>query len=150
MSMSTKIDDLPGPIPDDVKNDINALQGQLKNNLQLQQVQQQPKQQIPEQNLQIDNSNTNITLAIQKKSTPEKENASGLFSIIKNEINEDNLLLCIVIFMGTYPPLTNYVRKIPFLGNYASGDIMSGLIKTFVLIILYIIAKVYILPRIRI
>lgn len=26
MSMSTKIDDLPGPIPDDIKNDIDTLQ----------------------------------------------------------------------------------------------------------------------------
>lgn len=155
MSMSTKIDDLPGPLPDDVKNDIHLLQGEMKINVPSNE--NNNKQNVIDitnqqklQNLQVDN-NTNITLDIKKKpNTQEQQKDEGILTILKNEINEDNLLLCVIIFMGTYQPLTQYVQKLPIIGNYASGNIMTGLIKTLLLILIYIIAKIYILPRIRI
>lgn len=155
MSMSTKIDDLPGPIPDDVKHDINVLQGEMTQN-----VQTQKPVHLEKEYVQVENNQSNITVDIKKKSNVQ-ENAvlvkdnnvqqnEDFMSMIKNQINEDNLLLCVIIFMATYPPLTGYVQNIPLIGSYATGDIITGLIKTVVLIVLFIIAKIYILPRIRI
>lgn len=141
MSMSTKIDDLPGPIPDDIKNDINTLQNSIDSpRLQPTQFnQQQTDDHIKyEQIAPI----SNISYDLKKKES--KENKTFLEKLLhnfKNIFNEDNIVLLCLFILASISYIDKYLTKIPIIGNYSSNELISSIIKGVLLLLIYNIIK---------
>jgi hypothetical protein len=131
--MSTKIDDLPGPIPDDVQNDINELQGELSNEHMYR---TQPNQ-------------SNIQANVRKRVTFADEVDSHTVTSIKSEFTEENLLLIAILVFSSLPSTNLYVKQLPFVGVYATSDLMTGVLKAIALLILFVLLKIYVLPKFK-
>jgi hypothetical protein len=147
MSMSTRIDDLPG----------THVQEQMPiTTPPPPQPPQQYTQQVVEDIYHEKEPSSNITANIKRVTFApeveyeEPEQPEGLFTSIKNEINEENVIVLLIIYLATNPSLTAYITKIPFVGIYANDSTLGGFIKAIVLFLVYILFKIFILPRIRI
>jgi hypothetical protein len=92
-------------------------------------------------------NNNNITPSIKKRVRFADE--ESIFSKIKNEFTEDNLLVLAFILIGSLPSTTQYIYQLPFIGQYATTDITTYLIKSVVLFFIYILSKIFILPNIK-
>lgn len=75
----------------------------------------------------------------------------SLFDMIKKEINEENLyLLTLFLIIGLHNTST-YVSKIPYVTTYFDQDSWGFIgIKAFMFLLIFIIGKNYILPKIKI
>ena len=151
-NMSTRIDDLPGPqpnepgLPDDIQQDIqelNQLQDSITNtNTNSSQTSSAQKIEPYESNIKAD-IRKRVRFAEENKQEPE-----GIFDIIKTEINEENLLLLGVLLIASTPTMTEYIeRMIP--GHTSDGWTMM-LFKAALMLILFIVSKRYLLPYIKI
>lgn len=133
MSMSTKIDDLPGPISEEVKNDINNLQRIL------------PPSYVANDHVtydQIEPTKSNISMNITKKTQEETGFVSKLIANLKSLLNEDNLILLSLFVLASLPFLNSYLSYIPFFGNYVTNDnIIGPIVKSILLLITYILLK---------
>ncbi len=126
-SMSTSIDDLPGPNPDN--SDFSS---------------------TPSDNLIVQPTDSNIKVNVKKRvSFADEQEEESVFSAFKNEINEENIILFVLLLAAAMPSLTEYVKQTPLLGTYTTTDFITSLIKAILLIIVYIIFKLFILPKIK-
>jgi len=94
----------------------------------------QPSQAIEEQ----DQNQTNVTMEITKKTDISKP---SLWEQVKNDLNEDTLLIAIFIFLGTLPNWNEYLLKIPILGSYLTSDLLTGIVKAAILTVIFVIVK---------
>ena len=79
------------------------------------------------------------------------ENKGG-FSKIISQINEDNILLFIILIIASLKFTTEYINYIPFItsvSGYATNEFIKGIVKASVLLLLFIIIKLFILPQIK-
>lgn len=127
MSMSTKIDDLPGPIPLEVQHELQEMQGTRASEI---------IQEVP--------SNIKANLKRKVHFADESEQLS-----LVSFLNEDNLFVYGFLVLASLPTVTLYVQSLPIIGAYASSDIMTALIKGAVLLVLLILTKIYVLPRVK-
>ena len=142
MSMSTNINDLPGPeevqndeVPSFVDDRTNQM-ANMNNNVNV--------------NLNRNDSrlqNSNITADIHKKPKDKFEKSNGsYYDLILSSINKENILLLIILYIATLRQSDEYTRKIllniPF--NLANHSFASTLIKCIALVILYLIIKQHI------
>lgn len=121
--MSTKIDDLPIVI-----------------------VQEEKKQEPVSEKL---NESTEIKYEIKKKDEPLQQKFS-LFNTIKKEVNEENLLLFALFFILNTIDINQYIAAIPFLSQYILSSWNFILIKSLIFLLLYILLKNFLLPKIQI
>jgi len=126
MSMSTKIDDLPGPIPLEVQHDLEQIRETTASEIK----------EVP--------SNIKASLRRKVHFADESEQLS-----LVSFLNEDNLFVYGFLVLASMPTVTVYVQSLPIIGAYASSDIMTSLIKGAVLLVLLILTKIYVLPRIK-
>jgi hypothetical protein len=141
--MSTKIEDLPGPLPDDVQNDINELQGEMNNAID----------EDPRLYERVEPNQSNIRLNVSKKQVHfanDDNTESGVLSNLKSEINEENSLLMIILIVATLPKIDRFVRQIPFVQSYITNDLMISFFKAALLVVAFIILKRYLLPKLKI
>lgn len=138
--MSTRIDDLPGPseiIDDSNQNLKETPMPQLRSQgLQGPPVlyQQQQTQQVQQQ---------------QEKTIQESNKGYNYLSYIKDEINEENILLLLVLFLSTVRDYDYLLYKI--LGNNViESKLLFNIVKVLLLFLVYKLFKVYVLPKIRI
>ena len=83
--------------------------------------------------------------------TKEQEKDNSILSFFKNEISEENLLLLILFFIASISIFDVYISHIPFLNSYIEyGSWAYTLVKSVVLLILFIVGKKYILPKFQI
>ena len=152
MSMSTRIDDLPGPIPEDVRGDLNLIQDDILSHQQTQQL-QQPELQQQELQQYLNPNQSNIKMNIKKKvhfkeDFETDQDESNPLTFLQSQINEDNLLLLIILVMSSRTEIDNYLVNI--LPSYFSNSIvLLTLIKCSLMLIVYILAKKYLLPKIK-
>lgn len=144
MSMSTKIEDLPDP---------------SKQMIPPSQMQQQSPNITPEL-IQVNNVHNNVQMDIKKKVRFKEENEVyeideneppskvSFFQKIKTEFNEENVLLLVVLFIAATSYIDNYVNLMPVIGQYASipGSTFFIFIKCIMLLLVYIISKLFLLP----
>lgn len=124
MSMSTKIDELPG-------SNINI------NNYESEQ-----------EKLYIEKPiEANIVKTVQDVNVEKK----SVLSNITKEVNEDNLLVLLIIFLTALPQLTYRLSFLPIIGRFLSyPDSMSTvIIKSLLLFLLFLILKKVVLPKIK-
>ena len=107
--MSTKIDDLPGPIPEHIREDLTQIQNEIP----------QPPPVI------VNDNQSNIKVDIKKKVQfkDEKEvnntitESKNLFSFIQSQITEENLLLLIVLMIASRVEIDRYMIQLPLIGE---------------------------------
>jgi hypothetical protein len=136
-AMSTSIEDLPGPLPQELtrelRNDISGMSNDFNS-----------------VDLQVQPTNSNIHANVKKRVTFEDEHENqDLLSSLKSEINEENILLAAVLLAAALPQFTQYVKDFPLIGSYATSDFMTSIIKAAILVIVFILFKLFILPKIR-
>lgn len=168
MSMSTKIEDLPGPIPEEVRNDLNNIQNNFSR--QRPQYDDDIVRQNTLQNSQLTESvinpemyrqspqESNIQLNIKKRvkfkdetkdETTEKE--TGILTSIQDQVNEDNLLLLLLLIVSSRTDLDPYIKNLPGLGSHLTDSlILVTIVRCFLLLVVYIVFRQYILPKIKV
>ncbi len=135
--MATRIDDLPGPLPEDIKSNVNMLQDEMLDA-------------TDRRIAQVESNQSNIVADVRKKvKFAEDVQQEGLLASIKAELNEENMLLFVALIAAALPSLSVYVKDIPVLGAYASSDLTSALIKAAFLLFIYVILKMYVLPKLK-
>ena len=143
--MSTKIDDLPGPIPTNIRDDLTKIQNEMSTQYQSPEI--------------IQGNKSNITMGIKKKVQfkDEKEDINSkieepktLFSFIQSQITEENLLLLIVLMIASRTELDRYMIQLPVFGQtLLNSNILLTIAKAMIILILYIIIKLFVLPNIN-
>lgn len=142
-TMSTSIDDLPGPLPQELTRELrNDLEGMFSNGNEAY---------SNDVDLKVQPSNTNIKANVKKRVSfaDEQEEQQDVLSSLKNEINEENILLFSILIAAALPSFTQYVQQVPFVGSYATSDFMTSIVKAAVLILVFIVIKVFVLPKFR-
>ena len=148
MSMSTKIDDLPGPMDNELIDDLSQIQSDINQN---------PRQ-FDEL---VDQNQTNVKMNIKKRvhfkdqdeyqyQDEMEEDETDLFQYIKSQFSEENVLIFVILIMASRPEFDNYMTKLPLISNYIlESSIMTSILKAIILLIVYILFKRYILSSIK-
>lgn len=145
--MSTRIDDLPGPIDEELIDDLSQIQNDINEN---------PRQ----INELVDQNQTNVKMNINKRvrfkdeneyrEFEEDEEETDLFQYIKSQFSEENVLIFAMLMIASRPEFDNYMTKIPFVSNYVSeSSIITSILKAMLLLIVYILFKRYILSSVK-
>jgi hypothetical protein len=157
--MSTRIDELPGSMPEDIITDIHT----IENNIRLQQEEEilrlntLKNKNISSENkdLNLNDENSNISLNIKKRRVKfqdedEDDSQKNFLTFIKDEINEDNLLLLVILIMASRNDLDPFLKMIPFINSYISESSFTLIIlRCLVLLIVYLLLRQYIIPKIK-
>lgn len=138
MSMSTKIDDLPGPdiIPQESKQQNNYIE---KHNNQYEEVGQE----------------TNIKANIKKKVHFSNDveyidnNPETITDWLKSEINEENLTIVLLIYLAGLPTFDKQLLNLPYIKEYFSNEFILSIIKALLLLLIFIFSKKYVLPKLK-
>ena len=152
MSMSTRIEDLPGSIPDDIRNDIHdiAIRHQEEEVVRSNTLQ---NQNIPsvENDMTLHNTNTsNITASIKKRVKFQDEiDTTSVIEFLKNEINEENLLLFIILIFASRDDFDGVILRIPFINKYTESSFTVILLRCLLLLLIYILLRHYVIPKIK-
>jgi len=148
MPMSTNISDLPGPQVD--------FESEMEKETRLPQIEQ--FEQLEEFNYNIKNDSDDIKLineqpnAIKmdiKKVQKEQSPQTGFFDTLYNQFNEENLLILIILYLATIPLSNEYTQKL-ISPLHINNPFIITVIKCVLLLLIFIIIKLYILPNIKI
>jgi hypothetical protein len=151
MSMSTKIEDLPGPafnetfnerqgIPNDILGDIKSIKNDQESYRQME---------------MLDENQSNVKMNVKKHvrfsediETFENEQ-ENILVLFKNLLSEENVLLLILFLLSSQTDFDRYPRSIPYLGSYIDNPLIFTLIKCILLVLSFVLTKKFILPRIK-
>lgn len=150
MSMSTRIEDLPGSIPDDIRNDIHdiSIRHQEEEVVRSNTLQNQNIPSI-ENDMTLHNT-SNITASIKKRVKFEDEvDDTSFIEILKNEINEENLLLFIILIFASRDDFDGFILRIPFINKYTDSSFTIILLRCLLLLLSYILLRRYVVPKIK-
>lgn len=147
MSMSTRIEDLPGPIDEELIDDLSQIQNDINQN---------PRQ----FDKLVDQNQTNVKMNIDKrvrfkeedeyKEFEEDEEETDLLNYIKSQFSEENVLILIMLMIASRKEFDNYMTKLPFISNYISEySIITSILKALLLLLVYILFKRYILSSVK-
>jgi hypothetical protein len=150
--MSTRIEDLPGSIPDDIRNDIHdiAIRHQEEEEEEVVRSNTLQNQNIPsiENDMTLHNT-SNITASIKKRVKFEDEVDTSFIEILKNEINEENLLLFIILIFASRDDFDEFILRIPFINKYTDSSFTIILLRCLLLLLSYILLRRYVVPKIK-
>ena len=155
MSMSTNIDDLPGPSPDEnnyeyeenLEDDYDYEQytDDVTSNTQPLPV----SQKNDSKDLYYDQP-SKIKMDIRKRKN-KQDNSNDTFELIKNEINEENLLLLAILYLSSMNITEEYTKKfLSLLSINNSSSLIVTIVKSVLLLIIFILAKYFLLPYLSI
>ena len=145
MSMSTKIEDLP--------NSPQSAQQPIQQPIQQPNISQQQfgqsTQQLSNSPVQIDVKkkvrfkNEDEVFEIDSDEPPKK---TSFFQKIKAEFNEENILLLVFLYIASTSYLDGYITLMPVLGQYTMVPGLFTVIKSVILLLMFIISKLFLLP----
>lgn len=124
--MSTRIDDLPGAIPENIKDDLTQIQNEI------------PSPKI------INDNQSNIKMDFKKKVSfkDDQGESKNIFEIIQSHITEENLLLLVILILSSRNEIDNYMIRLPVLGqSFLNSNILLTITKALLILILYIVIK---------
>lgn len=166
MSMSTKIEDLPGPIPNEIIDDLHDIQNNIRQQKDIETKNEeellrkntiQNRQTTPNPEIYKQTKvNSNVQMNIKKRVKFEDENGEDdddmdFISFVKNQISEDNLLLLVVLILSSRSDFDIYLRGLPMVGNYVNNsEWLSIIVRCVILLIIYLVTRQYILPKIKV
>jgi len=145
MSMSTRIDDLPGEMED--LNDISQIQDDINRD-------PRPINEI------VDQNGSNVRMNIKKRvhfkedddenEEEDDEYESDLFQYLKFQFSEENILIFVLLIISSRSEFDNYMTRLPFISSYImESSVMTTILKAIILLIIYILFKRYILSSIK-
>jgi hypothetical protein len=149
--MSTRIEDLPGSIPDDIRDDIHNIQ----NNIRYQEEDVVRLNTLQNQNIPgIENDmalqkTSNITASIKKRVKFEDDDDTSFIEFLKNEVNEENLLLFIILIFATRNDFDGFILRVPFINKYTDSSFTVILLRCLLLLLCYIVLRHYVVPKIK-
>lgn len=127
--MSTRIDDLPGAIPENIKEDLTQIQNEI------------PSPKI------INDNQSNIKMDFKKKVSfkDDETESKNIFEIIQSHITEENLLLLVILILSSRNEIDNYMIRLPLLGqSFLNSNILLTVTKALLILILYIVIKSFV------
>lgn len=128
-SMSTRIDDLPGAIPENIREDLTQIQNEH-----------------PSPNIVNDNQ-SNIKMDFKKKVSfkDEQTESKTIFEMIQSHITEENLLLLVILMLSSRNEIDNYMIRLPIFGqSFLNSNILLTITKALLILILYIVIKSFV------
>jgi len=160
MSMSTRIDELPGSIPEDIITDIQNMENNIRHHQEEEIVRQNTlkNKNIPSepQDLNLNNQNSNINLNIKKRRVKfenkdeEVPSQKNFLTFIKDEINEENLLLLVILILASRNDFDPFIKMIPFIKSYITESSFILIVtRCLLLLITYLVLRQYIIPKIK-
>lgn len=148
--MSTSIDELPGPLPEEYlleeeeeEENINDNDNGRTQNFNIHGYPDENQQRKIEKYEDNNNKKSNINIEIKRKSKQ-----LSYFQIISKELNEENLLIFGILLLACLPQVTEYIVHfimITPLKDFFKSSISVSLFKCFLLLVLFLIIKNYIL-----
>jgi hypothetical protein len=142
--MSTNIADLPGPVQEDMEDNVSQESFEDVRERIEPQVQ---RRQIPQEKLYEQPSR--IKMDIKKVNKQKNKNEErDIFGIIKSEVNEENLLILIILYVASTSLIDDYVRKLLSLMSFNTSSIF--IFKSIILLLVFVIAKHFLLPYISV
>lgn len=138
MSMSSMIEDLPGPQEEEI-SDSQTDNDQPYEHQQHQQHHQQHQQYIQPE---IEKYTTKEMFTEPITSTIKKKRNDSVVTQIKSEVNTYNILLIVILYISCMPESNDLIRKL--LLNFTSvgySHTIITIIKCVLLVILFIIIK---------
>jgi hypothetical protein len=173
--MSTRIDDLPGPLPQDIIGDLSIIRQQNQNSINSP-ILQGPSNNTYESTDEFSNDtysdnnttlnnynindNSNIKMNIKKRVRFRDQNSDSeynddskskdIFSSIKSTLTEENLLILFVLVLASRGEVDKYLKMIPYIGPSMESDYLLTGMKALLLLFLFILLKEYVLPKVRI
>jgi hypothetical protein len=154
--MSTRIEDLPGPIPEDILGDLSNIQNttnirqQTEEQVMYNTIHNKQPPVLPE--IYKDHPNdSNIKMNIKKRVKFQDEDEdeddnknSDMFSFFKSQINEENVLLLIVLMLASRNETDDYIKL-----YLKTSDILTIVIRCVLILLLYLLFKNFLLPKIK-
>lgn len=159
MSMSTNIADLPGPAPEEYEQemreefeDAREQREQREQRVQEQDIKPPPQQQRPIAKEALYEQPSRIKMDVKKihKKQQEKVEEQSMFSLIKSEVSEENLLILVVLYIASTSLIDEYVRKLLSLASFNPSSFAVNILKCVILLLVFILAKHFLLPYIRV
>jgi hypothetical protein len=154
--MSTRIEDLPGSIPEDIRDDIHNIQNNIQNNnIRYQEEDVVRLNTLQNQNIPgIENDmalqkTSNITASIKKRVKFEDDDGTSFIEFLKNEVNEENLLLFIILIFATRNDFDGFILRVPFINKYTDSSFTVILLRCLLLLLCYIVLRHYVVPKIK-
>jgi len=132
--MSTNIDDLPGPHPEEDDIEEESLNSIMSNN----------DNERPLRGEQYYEQPTLIKMDIKKI---KKED--GILDIIKKEINEENVVLLVLFYIASTTLINDYAKKLLNTISLSISDFAVNVVKGVTLLLIFIAFKYVILPYIK-
>jgi hypothetical protein len=141
--MSTRLDELPGSEMETPQ--YQQMQMQQTQPAQMQPVQTQPTQM---QVQQITEPNSNVSMNIKKRvhfeDEDEDKDDQDFLTYIRSQISEENLLLLFLLIVASRTEFDGYLGS--FVGD---SSILVTITKGVVLLLIYIISKQFLLPKLK-
>lgn len=142
MSMSTNIADLPGPKPEEFEDEEYEYEEEMMEEEEL-----QPQQQLPREVYYEQPSSIKMDIKKVKRKVQEEE---SMFDMIKREVNEENLLILVILYIASTSLLDEYAKKVlSFVSMNNSSSMIVNIVKCVMLLLVFIIAKNYLLPYLK-
>lgn len=134
MPMSTKIEDLPGPVQ---HHDTQQLDP--------------PHNELHLQTQSTSNIKANIKKKVQFSDKIEQfgEDDNTFMSMLRSEFSEENLMILAALIVTALPSLSRHVKSIPLVGTYATSDFSTAVIKAILVFVCFILIKILVLPKIK-
>lgn len=145
MSMSTNIDDLPGP-SDEMNMDID-MGMDMDMDMELEEFEQTISD-TPTSTPNFIPTLTPSTIKMDIKKVNNKD--EGLFDIIKSEVNETNLLIIILFFIASISFFDEYIKKLLISLSFNTNSLTLAIVKSILLLLIFILAKYFLLPYIKV
>jgi hypothetical protein len=148
--MSTNIEDLPGPSPDETEHEeyqqehqYEEYEDDIQNDNQTQYYQENPRERLYEQPSKI---KMDIKKVQKRKDTLED---TSMFDVLKREVSEENLLVLIVLYIASTSLVDEYAKKALNIISFNTSSFAVNVVKCIILLLVFILAKNYLLPYIK-
>lgn len=132
MSRSTRIDELPEHDYEEMSNVVAT--GVRSSHNQL--------------------STPNLKMNVKRVSFADESgktsSSKGMLSNLKSQLNEENVLIILVLIFSSNKQFKDLISKIPFLSSLSQDNFMYNIFYGLILFIILLVAKIFILPMIKI
>lgn len=167
--MSTRIDDLPGPLPQDIVGDLSHISNSLgvsrpqspnvmgSNTVMDAQTDRPVTNNVfvepeCERDSQIEyktRPDSNIRLNIKKRVHFEDQSSErlGILGFLRSQLTEENVMLLLILILAARSEPDRYLRMVPYLGTYIETDFLLQIVKGIVLLLIFLLARHYVLPN---
>lgn len=156
MSMSTNIADLPGPSEEyDGMYEEDEYEYEHEDDMRhMEHLEDEGHEDMIEERLPKEvyyEQPDKISINIRKRKLQAKQEDDNILDMIKNEINEENLLILAVLYVSTLSIVEDYTKKLlSMLSLQTTSSLLVNVTKCVLLLILFLLAKHILLPYIRV